>query len=127
MIAMKKLLLFKVTISGDIGLSIVGKGQNQLVQVSPFKSSGDGHYFDGTVQQHGDCDCDNEDEIQSKFTQQLNDALSQQLTTIFDQKFSSVSIFALKNILFPAKNLIDMQQAYVPGDLVIFGNFTKDQ
>lgn len=43
---------------------------------------------------------------------------------MFNIQFTPVSIFALKNILFPAKNLIDMKEAALPGDLVIFGDFT---
>ena len=46
------------------------------------------------------------------------------LIAMFNIQFTPVSIFALKNILFPAKNLIEMKEAALPGDLVVFGNFT---
>jgi hypothetical protein len=47
------------------------------------------------------------------------------LTNIFHQNLQSVSLFALKNLLFPAKNVIEMKEASVPGDMVVFGNFTS--
>ena len=40
-------------------------------------------------------------------------------------QFSPVSVFALYNLLFPADDFIVMEEAYVPGDLVILGTFNK--
>lgn len=40
-------------------------------------------------------------------------------------KFTPVSVFALYNLLFPTNDFIVMQQAYVPGDLVVLGTFNK--
>jgi hypothetical protein len=40
--------------------------------------------------------------------------------------FASISIFALKNLLFPTKNYTDMQDIAAPGDVLLLGNFKKD-
>ncbi|QFY13370.1 hypothetical protein GBF35_48495 [Nonomuraea phyllanthi] len=37
--------------------------------------------------------------------------------------FKPVSVFALENLLFPAAQVISLEQAYVPGDLLVVGNF----
>jgi hypothetical protein len=43
-----------------------------------------------------------------------------------DAGFAPISIFALKNLLFPTKNYIDMDAVAVPGDVLLLGNFKKD-
>ena len=55
----------------------------------------------------------------------LKSAIGPTLSTIFDLNLPSISIFALQNILFPNGSTIDMQEVRTPGDLIIFGNFTK--
>ncbi|ODA40653.1 MAC/perforin domain-containing protein [Desulfosporosinus sp. BG] len=52
-------------------------------------------------------------------------APSQIKTKIQSLTFDSVSLFALENLLFPNKNCIDLKIAYVPGDLLVLGNFIK--
>ena len=50
------------------------------------------------------------------------------LKSMLDQPFPSISLFdTQESILFPSKNIIDLKEVYVPGDLIIFGNFTKSE
>ncbi len=37
--------------------------------------------------------------------------------------FTAVSLFAIKNLLFPADDFITFSQAAVPGDMLVLGNF----
>jgi hypothetical protein len=41
-------------------------------------------------------------------------------------QFSAISLFAVYNLLFPAKNIIKTDAAYVPGDLLVLGHFVKE-
>jgi hypothetical protein len=68
-------------------------------------------------------DCIRRDHL--KFYQTLKSAITPTLTKVFDINLPSISIFALQNILFPSGSTIDMKEVHTPGDLVIFGNFTK--
>ncbi|MEO1340173.1 MAG: hypothetical protein AAFV28_03285 [Cyanobacteria bacterium J06635_13] len=40
--------------------------------------------------------------------------------------FEAISVFALKNLLFPSNNYIDFKSTALPGDMLIVGNFTNN-
>jgi hypothetical protein len=44
------------------------------------------------------------------------------LTAFFQVPLPEVNAFAVSNLLFPGKNILDFQSVYVPGDIVIFGD-----
>ena len=111
-----------IEMSSNLPVSVSGSGQNQLVEIDAVTSNVN---LTGNVEPPaGACKC-NDRELQKKFLDNLNKAVPGKLVNIFNQPFKSVSLFALKNLLFPAKNFIDMQEGFVPGDMVVFGKFTK--
>ena len=114
----------QITMSADLSFQVTGTGQDQQLQLSPVSST---HplVVTGTIHASGNCKCD-DNQLQKKFQAKLSDNAEPKLKTVLNRQFKAVSLFALKNILFPEKNLIDMKAAYVPGDLVIFGNFASD-
>jgi hypothetical protein len=44
------------------------------------------------------------------------------LEAFFDVPLPEVNAFAVSNLLFPGKNILDFQSVYLPGDIVIFGD-----
>jgi hypothetical protein len=75
------------------------------------------------IQPAGACEC-NDNALKLKVAGMLAKsvpaAVQAQMAGI---KFQAVSLFALYNLLFPARKFIKMGIAYVPGDLVVFGTF----
>jgi hypothetical protein len=73
----------------------------------------------------GPCECNDNDLkiqvgniLQAQVPQKLKDSMG-------GITFKAVSVFALYNLLFPTKDFIVMEQAYVPADLVVLGTFSK--
>ena len=105
-------------------LVITGKGQNQKIKLnSQFPPDSD---FETHIDSGG-CKCDDDSGIKNIFFSKYKEKMEPKLKSMLDQPFPSISLFALKNILFPSKNIIDLKEVYVPGDLIIFGNFTKSE
>jgi hypothetical protein len=113
-------------LSTDIALSIVaslptevgGSGRDQTVKINLSSKS---VAVDARTSGGGPCGSDN---LQAQVNKQLQAALPGQVTSKINVSFKDVSVFALKNLLFPSKNYLDLQSVYVPGDLLILGNFT---
>ena len=116
-------LKVNVTMKATLGFDVTGTGQHQILSLSELPSTNP--FIDGDLEPAGTCKC-NDHELQKSFLENLRTGMEPQLKSIFDKKFTSVSLFALKNILFPAKNIIEFKEAFVPGDMIIFGNFTKE-
>lgn len=112
--------------STDITLSIVaslpteigGSGRDQNVKIN---LSGKSVAIDARTSGGGPC---GSDDLQSQVNKQLQATLPNQVTSKINVSFNDVSVFALKNLLFPSKNYLNLQSVYVPGDLLILGNFT---
>jgi hypothetical protein len=117
---------FVSKLSTDITLSIVasmpteiigGSGRDQTVKINVSNQS---VAVDARTSGGGPC---GSDDLQAKVNQQLKANLPAQVTSKINVSFKDVSVFALKNLLFPSKNYLDLQSVYVPGDLLILGNF----
>ena len=110
---------YTLNISADIPLSISGSGREQTIKFSLTNKdvSIGGHLSGG-----GPCGCG--DDLQATFNQQLNSQLPGQITNQVNVSFNDVSVFALKNRLFPADNYINLNAIHVPGDVLITGTFT---
>ena len=115
----------KVTVNMNATLTfkVTGAGQNQLLQLDGIPTTNP--LITGQVEQPAGFCKTNDRALQQAFLKNLRTGMEPKLKPIFDATFTSVSLFALKNILFPAKNLVNMKEAYVPGDMIVFGNFTK--
>ena len=115
----------KVTVDMNATLTfkVTGTGQNQLLQLDGIPTTNP--LITGQVEQPAGFCQTNDRALQKAFLKNLRTGMEPKLKPIFNTAFTSVSLFALKNILFPAKNLVDMKEAFVPGDMIVFGNFTK--
>jgi hypothetical protein len=115
-------------LSTDIALSIVaslpteigGSGRDQTVRINLSNKS---VAVDARTSGGGPC---GSDDLQSQVNKQIQASLPNQVTSKINVSFKDVSVFALKNLLFPSKNYLNLQSVYVPGDLLILGNFTTD-
>ncbi|HEY0459342.1 MAG TPA: hypothetical protein VGC97_09420, partial [Pyrinomonadaceae bacterium] len=115
-------------LSTDITLSIVaslptevgGSGREQTLKINLSNKS---VAVDARTSGGGPC---GSDDLQSQVNKQLQGSLPNQVTSKINVTFKDVSVFALKNLLFPSKNYLNLQSVYVPGDLLILGNFTTD-
>jgi hypothetical protein len=58
----------------------------------------------------------------SQLADQTTAAASTALTGLFQVPLPQINAFAVSNLLFPGKNILDFQSVYLPGDLVIFGD-----
>ena len=116
----------KVTIkmSTTLEFTVSGKGQNQEIQICPVKTTHP--IIDGDVEPPAGFCQTNDHELQTQFLDNLRKALTPHLETAFSQKFKSISLFALKNILFPAENFVNLQNVFVPEDMVVFGTITRE-
>ena len=113
-----------VTMNADLEFTITGQGQDQQLQLATIPSTNP--CIKGNVEPPaGACKC-NDSELKQSFLKNLRSALTDNLTNMLKHDFPSISLFALKNILFPAKNIVDLKEAYVPGDAVVFGNIVID-
>lgn len=110
-----------VTVSGILSIAVSGTGQDQKVQIQAPVSSIN---INGALASGGACSCDDR-QLQQEFLGQLQAQLPSLIRAQVDIPFNSVSLFAVKNLLFPCQNIVDLKAAYAPGDLIIFGDFTK--
>lgn len=53
---------------------------------------------------------------------QVADAALAGLKAFFQVPLPEVNAFAVSNLLFPGKNILDFKSVYVPGDIVLFGD-----
>lgn len=104
-------------ISASLPVKITETGRKQNIQINASNKSVS---IDARTSGGGPC---GSDDLQSKINKQLKDNVPEQITKKLNISFDSVSVFALKNLLFPSNNYINLQDAYVPGDLLIIGNF----
>lgn len=115
-------------LSTDITLSIVatlptvvgGSGRDQTIKINLENKS-----VAVAARTSGGGPCGSDD-LQSQVNKQLQNSLPGQVTSKINVSFKDVSVFALKNLLFPSKNYLNLQSVYVPGDLLILGKFTTD-
>lgn len=60
--------------------------------------------------------------VNSQIEKQVGAALQIQLSSVVDTIMPSINTFVLENFLFSQDRQIQMQAAYLPGDIAIFGN-----
>jgi hypothetical protein len=112
-----------VSMTGDYPILIAGQEDLQTIQISDVPPSVNVDNTD--LKPTGACEC-NDNDLKIKVRDLLRDkipaAIKSQMAGI---TFQAISVFALYNLLFPAKEFIKMDEAYVPGDLLVLGHFTK--
>ena len=96
-----------ISVSASYPISLSGSGPEQVMTIVPGTPSVS---VSGSV----------ESEITSQLQNILNNDLQNAMKAV---SFSSVTLFALTNLIFPG-NLIHMSQVQVPADLLIVGTFS---
>lgn len=100
-------------------LAINGSERDQTVAVHLQTSD---ISLSGTTSGGGTCGGDS---VQAIINKKLKQLLPPKIKDQFTIRFTDISIFVLKNLLFPTDNYINMQKAYAPGDFLLLGWFTK--
>jgi len=109
-----------LNIYSSLPTEIIGSGRNQEVQINIANKDVS---FSARTSGGGPC---GSDDLQAQVNKLLQALIPGQITNKLNVNFNSVSVFALENLLFPSNNYINLQSVYVPGDLLILGNFTVD-
>ena len=93
-------LKVNVTMNATLAFHVTGTGQNQLLNLAVTSTN---PFIGGDLEPPaGACKCNDRD-LQKSFLKNLQTRMEPKLKSIFDKQFTPVSVFALKNILFPAK------------------------
>lgn len=110
---------FMLEIAANIEMTIKGSDLDQDLEFV-FAPGTTHDYITGHLSGGGPC---SSDDVQATFNQQLKAQLPDQIISQLNSPFSDVSMFALKNLLFPGDNFITLQFLRLPGDLLITGVF----
>jgi hypothetical protein len=97
-------------------MSVGGSGRNQTIEIQ-MQSTGinvSGHLSGGGPS--------GSDDLNAQVNQQIQNQVPSQIQEKLSIKFEAISVFALKNILFPTNNYINFSNCYLPGDLLLLGN-----
>ncbi len=106
-----------IEVGAVLSPSVGGNGRNQIIKI---ETSGQNVTVSGQLSGGGPSDSDN---LKAKVNQQIQSQVPQQIAGKLSFQFESISVFALKNLLFPANNYITFSTCAVPGDLILLGNF----
>lgn len=108
-----------VNVTATLPISVGGSGRSQTIQIATESKgvTATGHLSGGGPS--------GSDDLEAQVNQQIQKQVPQQIAAKLSLNFSPISVFALKNILFPANNYITFSSSAVPGDLLLLGNFTS--
>uniref|UniRef100_UPI00358F5283 uncharacterized protein n=1 Tax=Myxine glutinosa TaxID=7769 RepID=UPI00358F5283 len=109
----------KICMSSSLPFQFIASGKKQKVEIAATPSCVN---LDGNLEPPAGACQSNDRDLQKMFLDNLEN-IRPTLVNIFNQPFDSVSLFALNNLLFPGSNAINISEVFVPGDMVVFGNF----
>ncbi|ACF15061.1 conserved hypothetical protein [Chloroherpeton thalassium ATCC 35110] len=109
---------FVLNVRAVLPFSVAGSGRNQTIQIV---TTGQGINVTGHLSGGGPS---GSDDLKAQVNQQIESQIPGQIAGKLSIKFDAISVFALKNLLFPANNYISFSSIAVPGDLLLLGNFT---
>jgi hypothetical protein len=66
----------------------------------------------------------NTPDLQYRINEKIRDQVPKQIVKQLDVSFTAVSLFAIKNLLFPTNNYIMFTKSAAPGDMLVLGNFS---
>jgi hypothetical protein len=100
-------------------ISVSGTGRDQSISIAMTSQAVTvtGHLSGG-----GPSGSDN---LQAQVNQQVKKQVPSQVVNQLNVSFDVVSLFAIKNLLFPSNNYIRFTDAAAPGDLLVLGNFAS--
>lgn len=109
-----------VNVNAYLPVNVGGKGRNQTVLIT---TTSKGVTVSGHLSGGGPS---GSDDLEAQVNQQIRNQVPKQIADKLSLQFDSISVFALKNLLFPADNYITFSACAVPGDLLLLGNFTSE-
>lgn len=109
-----------VGISAAMPLGVSGSGREQSIKVA---MEGKGVVISSRLSGGGPS---GSDDLEAQVNQQIQNQIPNQLKDKLSIQFDAVSVFALKNLLFPAESYISFSKCHIPGDLLLLGNFSSD-
>ncbi|HEU5003438.1 MAG TPA: hypothetical protein VFW71_11760 [Actinomycetota bacterium] len=106
-----------INVNGQLVVDVGGAGREQTIKMRVVNPAGTvtGHMSGGGPS--------GSDDFAAQVNNEIRNQLPSQITQQLDVPFEAVSVFALKNLLFPTKNYIRFEGGYVPGDLLVVGTF----
>ncbi len=110
---------FGLDVRAVLPLRIVGSGRNQTVQIA---ATGQAVKVNGHLSGGGPS---SSDDLQAQVNQQIQSQIPDQIAGKLSIQFSAISVFALKNLLFPADNYISFSSSAIPGDMLLVGKFAN--
>ncbi|MCC2683048.1 MAG: hypothetical protein K0S36_2612 [Nitrosospira multiformis] len=108
-----------IEVKAALPLGVGGSGRNQTIEI---KTSGQGVVVSGHLSGGGPS---GSDDLKAQVNQQIQSQVPTQIAEKLSIQFDSISVFALKNLLFPSNNYISFSSCAVPGDLILLGNFNS--
>ena len=105
--------------NATLSLSVGGSGRNQTITIATSGSQVNvtGHLSGGGPS--------GSDDLKAQVNQQIRNQVPNQIASKLSFNFEAISVFALKNLLFPSNNYINFSSSALPGDMLIVGNFTN--
>lgn len=106
-------------ISASAPVKVSGSGRDQSISIAMSSQAVTvtGHLAGGGPS--------GSDDLQAKVNKEIKKQVPPQVVEQLNVSFDSVSLFAIKNLLFPSNNYIQFSEAAVPGDLLVLGNFNS--
>ncbi|OJT18195.1 hypothetical protein BO221_42730 [Archangium sp. Cb G35] len=113
-----------LNMTGTYAITTGGEGKNQFIQIASAPPEVNVDNTD--IKPTGPCECNDNDlklQVINTMAKSVPQALAKQMAGV---EFKAISLFALYNLLFPAKTLIQTKECYLPGDLLVLGTFASD-
>lgn len=110
---------FHLTLEARLPLSIGGEGRDQSIGI---KTTGQSVDVTGHLSGGGPC---GSDDLDAEVNRQIRAQLPGQIAQKLSLEFGAISVFALKNLLFPSNNYIVFKEVGIPGDLLVVGTFAN--
>lgn len=105
--------------NATLSLSIGGSEREQTIKIL---TSGQAVNVEGKLSGGGAC---GSDDFTARLNQQINEQIPGKIASQLVFDFEAISVFALKNLLFPSNNYIDFRSSAIPGDMLLVGVFTS--
>ena len=108
-----------MNVQANLPVVVEGTGRNQSIKIAMSNQAVTvtGHMSGGGPS--------GSDDLMAQVNQKIQQQIPPQIVKNMNVPFEAISVFALKNLLFPSDNVIKFEAARVPGDLLIVGTFVS--
>ncbi|WBB80470.1 hypothetical protein O7606_03545 [Micromonospora sp. WMMD882] len=110
---------YTAVVRASLPLSITGSGRDQRVSIAV---TGKAVEVQGVFSGSGPCKSDS---LGDQVNQQIRAQLPAKLADKLSFSPTAITVFALKNLLFPQHNYICLNTSAIPGDMLLLGTFDE--